>query len=762
MRSRGKFQLRMRLTPYMVMNGIVRSLWKRWWLGLLVVFAPALYWHEELIIYAFDMHTMGSGEPVIIGLPSGMPDHSPRPSYTGPHPTDKARPDDPFPYPIRLGEVGPIESLYEGPPQYPWICNVEKSGLTQPLVDNQDRIGIAIYEKNSLGEKTNKIKGYSKDCLIPTQAWYFYNKAGTREFFPLEQADNDIATLSLDGKQVDFIVRVEVGVINRYLYSLSVLKGPSGELDKPDGRHWNKKLIYQFRGGIGIGYKQGKTRPKYMLKRRYDALSKGYAVAYSSGNQTSNTYNILLAEDTAVRVKRQFTSLYGKPKFTIGIGGSGGAIQQYLIGQNGSDLIDGGIALYSFPDMLTQTIYALDCELLEYYFDVSSQDDRWHTWEERPLIEGLNAASKENGFNILHQLALAFNGKWPFRQEGMSECSSGWRGAAQIANNPRYFHYYRHFNEQTFNRIHWTIWEDQKHIFGVGDDGYALQTWDNIGVQYGLNAMINGQISVETFLDLNSQIGGWKAAREMQPARYWLYFGIRSSIFDVSPWSQHNMNLSPDKGQTPAQRTEGNLGAIGAAYRSGNVFVGKLNIPIIDLRHYNDPHIDMHHSFASFETRLRLLQGQGHAKNQVIWITTKPHEPKPMAIEAMDRWLTANQEQPSQIPWENRPEDIEDACFDEHGELVARGPKVWDGGWNNQKEGACMQLYPNFKSSREIAGSPVSGSIFKCHLQSIEQAKKKGVYGNADIGAYLERMQEIFPDGVCDYTQGDLGRPEEL
>ncbi len=746
----------------MVIGNNRKSAWKKWWLGLSAVMVIALYWHEELIIYVFNLHKIGGGNPLILGLPAGIPDQSPRAAYRGPHPATTARPEDPFPYPIKLGETGPVEPLFAGSPQYPWICMTEKSGLGQPLVDNQQGVGVAVYQENNKGEKTDEIIGYSKDCLIPTQAWYLYNKQGTRAFYPLEQANNDIAKVVVNGKQVDFVVRVEMGAINRFLYLIIALKGQEGSPHNPDNRNWNGKLIYQFRGGVGIGYKQGKVRPSHILERRYDALSKGYAVAYSSGNQTSNTYNVQLAEDTAMRVKRQFSSLYGQPEFTIGIGGSGGAIQQHLIAQNGADLIDGAISLYSFPDMLTQTIYALDCELLEYYFDVLSPEKRWQTWEERRWVQGLNAASRQNGLDIYRKLALAFKGKWPLRPEGMSECSHSWRGPAQVAHNPRYFHYFRHFPEAIFNRIHWSIWEDQKHVFGVGRDGYALQAWDNVGVQYGLQALVDGHISMGTFLDINSKIGGWKPAAEMQPVRYWLYSGINSSIFDIAPWSQHNMKRGSDRGEQPAPRTLGNLDAIAAAYRSGNVFLGKLDIPVIDLRHYNDPHIDMHHSFASFETRLRLLQGQGHAKNQVIWMTFLPHEPRPMAIEAMDRWLTAIKDSSDLEVWQNKPADIEDACFDKSGELIASGDQVWNGAWNNREDGDCMQVYPNFKSSRDIAGSPLSGSIFKCHLQTVEQARDKGLYGDIDIAPYLDRLQAIFPDGVCDYSRGDVGRPQDL
>ena len=68
------------------------------------------------------------------------------------------------------------------------------------------------------------------------------------------------------------------------------------------------------------------------------------------------------------------------------------------------------------------------------------------------------------------------------------------------------------------------------------------------------------------------------------------------------------MHLSPDGGATPAPRREGDRKAQYAAYRSGMVFRGKLDIPVIDWRHYLEPFLDMHNSHQSFASRQRLLE----------------------------------------------------------------------------------------------------------------------------------------------------------
>ena len=67
--------------------------------------------------------------------------------------------------------------------------------------------------------------------------------------------------------------------------------------------------------------------------------------------------------------KEEFIERYGVPLYTVGVGGSGGAIQQYVYGQNHPGLLDAGIPQYSYPDMVTQTIHVGDCELLENFMD---------------------------------------------------------------------------------------------------------------------------------------------------------------------------------------------------------------------------------------------------------------------------------------------------------------------------------------------------------------------------------------------------------
>ncbi len=715
-----------------------------------------------VILFAYDEYTsFGLKRPSqVVSLPHNYNPLKITQPYSGPHPSNITRPAETFNFPIKPGETGPVKPLFAGPLEYPFLCRTDDSGLGQPLIDNDQGEGIKIFELDVNGKKTDKVIGYSKDCSIPGQTIYMYVSKNDGKFYPLKEANNDIELITVNNHLVDFIVRIEIGTINRHPYMIYALKGTHETLTRPDTSNWNKKLIYQFRGGVGIGKRQGRLNINKLLNRRKQQLEEGYAIVHSTANQTSNHYDIWLSEDTALRVKKQFIALYGKPDYTIGLGGSGGAIQQYLLAQNNPDIIDAALALYSYPDMISQTTYVLDCELLEYFFDVIDTDnDKWSDWDNRRLIEGMNTQNDWfNKYTLATALSNILSFKKPNFSMGMSECVNSWRGLSPLIFNPLFPITPERMSSQVQAQTQLTYWDNLKSFYGTDSDGYALNTWDNIGVQYGLNALKKNQISISTFLKLNARIGSWKPGNEMQHENYWfLTDHFLPSGFSV--WSHQNSTSQLYTEEKPAPRKQGNIKAIRAAYLSGQIFLGKINIPVIDLRHYLDHKLDMHHSFASFSARSRMIREQGHANNQLIWMTQKPHIPIKEALNLLDKWLTNINKNPDKSIVENRPHDATDTCFNAQGKIMSKGASVWDGEWNHKKTGECMALYPSFKTSRMIAGESITGDIFKCQLQSIQTAIDSGLYGNIDIKNYQPRLEKIFPDGVCDYNKPDSGRP---
>ena len=681
---------------------------------------------------------------------------------------------------------GPISS---GPQQQPFVCTTARSGLGQPIVDNQDSIGIRVaqedvngnYPQDSRGYPTAAavIVGYSKNCAAETLIEYRYRTTGNQWQTladPTAPLPADMAmTTTMDGDTVPFIVRFERGTNNRFIYSVAML-APTTESDpnEPDQSLWNGKLIFSLQGGVAIGRTQGTTSLGAQLLE--GPLGLGYAVVNSTGLRTNTHYNLQLGGETALMLKEHFIESHGVPEYTVGVGGSGGAIQQYVYGQNHPGLLDAAIPQYSYSDMVTQTIHVGNCELLERYFDVTDGDNpKWRDVEMRQAIQGLNASRQPQNlsggdlaqWNGLYGLYGLLGLPVPTRDNpsipALTECRAGWFGLTPLVLNPTFT------NVQDIDKlaqgtagVEWTHWADLVNVYGLDETGFARVPWDNVGVQYGLQALLDGVITPTEFLELNAGVGSWKESNQMVPEGFPFVGGFSSANFD--PWSSRNMNLSPDGGLTPAPRRTGDPQAIRAAYDSGHVFTGKMDIPIIDWRHYLEDELDMHHSHQSFATRQRMIDGQGHADNQVIWFTdARPFvafDQTAMAFEVIDEWMANIKANPDKSVAENRPPDAVDRCFNTNGSDFAMGDDVWDGILNDEPAGACTQKFQIYSSSRIVSGGPISGGIFKCHLQPVDRAIDHGLYGSwAPSEAERTRLMQIFPTGVCDYSKGEAGGP---
>jgi hypothetical protein len=703
----------------------------------------------------------------------------------------------PTPRPAHLTLVdhpigGPI---FSGPQQQPFVCTTARARvdgrpiLGQPLVDNQDHFGIPVaaegpdgsYPQDGRGYPTAaaEIVGWSGNCAAETRIGYVYRTTGGAFRWlddPTAPLPADVGTTTtMDGDTVPFVVRWERGTINRFIYSVAFL-APTTETDPnaPDDSLWNRRLVFTFDGGVGIGHSQGGTSTGAMLNA--DLLGKGYGVMWSSGTRTSTHYNLQVGGETALMLKEHTVETHGVPDYTVAVGGSGGAIQQYVYAQNHPGLIDAAIAQYSYPDMVTQTIHVGDCELLEHYFDVTDRTNpRWRDPEVRQAVEGLNAtafprnvgAGTAAQWNLLYQVYGLLGYQVMDRDPAspvpaLTECRSAWFGLTPLAMNPT-------FTDvddldklaQGAEGVEWTHWGDTVNIYGTGPDGFARVPWDNVGVQYGLQAVVDGVITPAEFLDLNAEVGGWKRSAEMVPEGFPFQGDLSPESFD--PWSSRNMNLSPD-GTTPAPRTEGDRAAMRAAYTSGMEFQGDIDIPVIDWRHYLEDQLDMHNTHQSFAARQRMLNADGDASNQVIWFTDARPAPAfdqtAMAFEVMDEWMGNIAAHPDRSVARNKPARAVDSCFDTEGDLVASGRGVWNGVLDERADGACTQRFPIYSSSRRVAGGPYEGGIWKCQLQPVSRAVARGLYGDwRPTAAERDRLRQIFPQGVCDYGKPDAGRP---
>ncbi len=632
---------------------------------------------------------------------------------------------------------GPI---FSGPQQQPFYCNP----------DDMAAIGLADPDDNCMVDIVVSFKYFTTQ-----ETWSDYTLG-------MERPDDMSTTVTSDGKELDFIVRWERGTINRFLFSIAMLSSDSQDSDMPDLESWNKKLLFYFRGGTAIGHKQGDFSSRRALY--VEGLKRGYAVAFSSGTATKTHYNIQLAGETALMLKERFITEYAVPEYTVAVGQSGGAVQQYLFSQNHKGLLDAIIPAFSYPDMLTQTIPAGDCSLIERWIDFTIMDDsnsHWTDWTQRTLLEGMNASNEV--FNEVRSELSAYGLAPPGVPNGSSECTEHWNSLATLVYNPLYGTVDGISAEDQAN-TEWTHYADAINVYGVADDGYANRTWDNVGVQYGLKALTDGTITADEFLDLNFNAGTWKqeAAMIQEGCPFieslCLTVDPEQSIFpeQIDLWSARNFELSD--GTNPAPRATADTGAIESAINAGFVNTGDIQIPTIDLRVNLEHELDMHNTIQSFVTRQRLINFDGDASNQVIWFfdpseNEDHYDAVPEALDVMDKWMSNIAANPENSISANKPVLATDSCFDAEGVLVAAGDDVWNGILDeSQEKGVCTERNKTYTNSRMVAGAPLSNDVFKCDLQPIATAIDDGLYAEwVPSTEQIEKLNAIFPEGVCKF-----------
>ena len=84
-------------------------------------------------------------------------------------------------------------------------------------------------------------------------------------------------------------------------------------------------------------------------------------------------------------IKERIIDRYGQISRTIGVGASGGALQQYYAVNGAPGLLDAATPLSSFPDIPSTAMTVVDCGLLENFFAHAGS-----TWsqQQRAIVAG--------------------------------------------------------------------------------------------------------------------------------------------------------------------------------------------------------------------------------------------------------------------------------------------------------------------------------------------------------------------------------------
>src|SRR3954471_18591466 len=507
---------------------------------------------------------------------------------------------------------GPV---FTGAQIQPWICNTPTPPAHSGTAPTRVPVG----------------PGPPRDaqCNTDPAVSYVYKNASTGAFDPYDPksppAESDIATTTTDqGRKVRYVVRQEFGVQDRGIYAIAMLADPGG---------WNHKLLTYFGASTAPDHQQ--SQPSKVLDDM--ALSRGFMTANSSMNVNGQNTNENVSAEALMMLKEHIVESYGRIRYTIGQGCSGGSYQT-MIQSMYPGLLDGLQPNCSYTDLWSTAPDVIDCGILMHYFEANPHQP----WV--PAIDGHRDPSDCAAWD-----ALFYNVEDPAREQNCALADD--RTYDPVLRPEKARCTLQDYQEAIWGPRPASQWEAVEKKIGKG---FANRPWGNAGVQYGLRALQSGQITPDEFVDLNAKVGGLTIDHQPQAAR---------SVVDE------------------------NTAAI--AYRTAQVTDAHqlANVPIIDLRAYSETG-EIHTSFYSYKMRARLDKANGTHANMLIW-TFQASEPilgvappPDLALKSfllMDTWLARIEADRSDAPLaekviRDKPTDATDKCFTGAGNSAISNP----------------------------------------------------------------------------------------
>ena len=592
---------------------------------------------------------------------------------------------------------GPIIS---GAQITPWTCTTKVASPS----DNNPDLGDPLDEQ----------------CNIAAPVYRYQYRTLDGRFAPYDvenpPAADQIATTTTDeGNTVPYIVRIERGVINRGKYDIAYLANP----DDPAASwqpwnvptSWNQKLFWKF--GSGCDYRRVQGNPGTVMDDV--ALSRGFMVASSEMTQYGTHCNDLTSAETVIMVKEHIVENYGEIRYTMSDGMSGGAHQQHLHASNYPGLLQGILPAAGWQDTWTAGREFADCGLLK----------RYHDGQAGTALDMTNM-----------QRALVAGHRWNQVCEGPANTNMASRTAFYIdpavgCGDPA-----DQWSRSNPTGVRCTLQDFNISVFGPRDDtGYAKSPLDNVGIQYGFNALNTGAITAEQFVAMNEQIGGYDIDGQWQPSR---------------------MQADP--------------GAAEIAHGSGRIPYGKNlgNVAIIADVEFNIT--EEHYDFRTWVIRNRILSVYGDYDNHVLW-RHKSRVPDFAArrFDAMNDWLMRVEADTSDRPLRekiiaNKPAIAADSCYREDSKQWSTDPEYCNTGATPNMDSTVVDgifepgvnEWPVFRDTRVASGEPLTSDIMKCELKPLD----RNDYQVSFTSDQWSRLSAVFPNGVCDYSKPGIGQVE--
>ncbi|MDQ6627465.1 MAG: DUF6351 family protein [Pseudomonadota bacterium] len=585
---------------------------------------------------------------------------------------------------------GPIIS---GPHQTPFFCQTQ-----QFVLPDGSTLGPAL----------------DADCSVQTRITYMYRATtgGALKVMPSTSvlpADVGTTTTS-SGLTVPFVVRVETGTVDRGIYQSAVLHDPTKEsaptpLAPP--KAWNRRLVaVEGFGCPGGWYLQGGAQGNLAIAGfdfsllNVDRLGEGSAMFANTLQHASNNCNAVLESEAAMMSKEHFIETHGVPDFTVSAGCSGGSYGSAQPADRIPKLFDGVMILCTFPDPLGIAFSGSDGHLLTHVFYATNAS----AFTDSQIVAITGYKSVKAFTDAANQAGRT--DPVPGRVDFTGYVSAVWNAIVPVGLR------YDPVTNKTGARP--TVYDASKNIYGVDPaTGFALRPFDNVGVQYGLEALNAGAIDVNQFILLNSQVGGYD-----QDANYVL------------------------------GRTVGDPGAMLRAQQAGLQLGGNgglASIPVFDISGIYNDDASYHYQWYHFALRDRLVQMNGNADNHVMWRGNPvPADP---AWKAFIQWVAAYKADAgpgTQRDKVIRAKPIQDGCWSGPSTFIQERQTL-----SSTADTACNALFPSWTFPRRVAGGPVAANIMKCDLKPVVASDYKVPVTTQQLAA----IKRVFFNGVCDWSK---------
>jgi hypothetical protein len=414
----------------------------------------------------------------------------------------------------------------------------------------------------------------------------------------------------------------------------------------------------------------------------------GFAVMSTALDNAGHNCNLVTQAESLIMAKEHLVERYGELRYTIGTGCSGGSLTQQQVANAYPGVYQGILPQCSFPDSWSTGNQLADYHFGRLYFENPTKWAPGVTWDPASIsaVEG-----HPNHVNSIILDSLYF-----------TALGQPTNACAGVTDAQRY-------SKSNPQGVRCTLADYMVNVFGTRPDGFAGRPLDDVGVQYGLKALLAGQISPAQFVDLNVKAGG--------------------ADIDANPIAERSA------ADEPALRNANRSGAINDGSNLDQT-------AIIDLRGSDDG--AFHDAYRAFAIRARLDREHGTHGNQVIWLGPVPlvggADFTVRGLVAMDHWLSEVEKDKRAVSLaqkirQDKPEDIVDHCELPTGQTQAGTD--------------CPAIVRVYQTPRMVAGDSIATDTNKCKLKPFDPADYAGKLGEAQ----LDQLRKVFTTGVCDYSR---------